>query len=206
MKRQWLLIGIASIYAPAALTWEDWEQRLVDQNCLKYYEQSIDQNYLRCLRINLTNIEGGKVELISAAPESVLGCASNNEDRWCEVTLAQKNKAILTVTINNFDKLTNSVVLTEYNLGDKCSCNVSQWAIETDNGLFSEHGLWYGKAAFPVINTIRKSQNLSIYAEIPNKYKLKYRADFKSSDMVQFKKDITRALDFVFQREKKKQP
>lgn len=206
MKKQWLLIGIASIYTPAALSWEDWEQRLIDQNCHQYYEHSIDQNYLRCLRIDLTNIDGGKVELISAAPESVLGCASNKEDRWCDVTLAKNNRAVLTVTINNLDKLTNSVVLIEHNLGDKCSCKVSQWAIETDNGLFREHGVWHGKSAFPVINTIRKSQNLSIYAEIPNEYKLKYRADFKSSDIVQFKKDIASALDFVFQRGKNKQP
>lgn len=204
MKRQWLLIVIALIYAPVAMSWEDWEQRLIDQNCHQYEEQSIDQNYLRCLRVDLTNIDGGKVDLVSAAPESVLGCASNKENRWCDVTLVKSNRAILTITIDKIDKQNNAIVLNENNLGDKCSCKVSQWAIETDNGFFRENGVWYGKAAFPVINTIRKSQNLSIYAEIPNEYKQKYRADFKSSDIVQFKKDISRALDFVFQQGKYK--
>ena len=120
------------------------------------------------------------------------------------MTLAKNNHAVLTVTINNFDKQTNTIVLIESSLGDKCSCEVSQWAIETDSGLFRKDDVWYGKEAFPVIKAIRESQSLSIYAEIPNKYKMKYRADFKSSEIMQFKKDISGALDFVFQKGKYK--
>jgi hypothetical protein len=197
-----LLITVAIIMqhvTASAYAWEDWEQRLINNNCLNYSERNIDNEYLRCFRIDLTNINGGDIIHVTRNKKSVSGCASNKGRKWCEIALLNKNnQEVLRISINNFGADSTSVVIDEYNLGDKCSCKVDEWAIETDTSVFHEHGLWTGKESFPIIIMLRKAKSLSIYATIPNKYKTMYRSDFLSNELSDFQSNIEQSLRILF--------
>ncbi len=195
-----IMVAIIMLHITAsAYAWEDWEQRLIDNNCLHYSEQKYDNEYLRCFRIDLTNIYGGNVMHVTRNKESVYGCASNKGRKWCEIALLNKNnQEVLRISIDNSGADSTSVVIDENNLGDKCSCKVDEWAIETDTSLFHEHGLWSGKESYPIISILRKAKSLSIYATIPNKYKTLYRSDFSSNELRDFQSNIEQSLRILF--------
>ncbi len=194
------------IFCPATYAWEQREQQLIDNGCWQYQESKMNSNFLRCFRFDLTNMNPGHVTKFSHNTTALLGCATNNESRWCSVHLF--NKSGLSALSVWVEKEKNPrVVENKYNLngvdiyattlGDSCYCKVKEWAIETDTSVFYSKGSWFGKEANPIIKSIDQANNLAIYASIPNKYKSKYHLEFSSIELADFKKKLSEALHYI---------
>lgn len=188
-----------------AHAWESFEERLIQAGCWHYAEEEpVNQKFIRCLHVDLTNIEPGQIDRVTHLKGSILGCARNSDSRWCEVSLINNlNKAVLFVSIEkghsksyeNYNSL--SIVVNEFALGDTCSCKVTEWGIETDYSTFYNWGGVNDKEAMPILDALRKANALSIYATIPNKFKANYRVDMKNLDIMDFKHQIESAIQFV---------
>ena len=192
-----------TIYCTDSYAWEKHEQRLIDKGCWTYQENKVNSNFLRCFRFGLTNINSGHIVKVSQSSATLVGCAVNKDSRWCELHLISKTGfSALSVWIEKdfletSHKNTVDVVLNGLVLGDLCSCSVKEWAIETDKSVFYSWGIWSDKEANPLIEAMIKANNLAIYASVPNKYKAKYRLQFSSLDLTDFKKQLSKAIHYV---------
>jgi hypothetical protein len=166
----------------------------------------MNSNFLRCFRFDLTNTIPGHLTKLSHNTSALLGCATNNESRWCSVYLFNRSgSSALSIWVEKEKKTSvdknkynlNGVDIYATTLGDSCNCKVKEWAIETDTSVFYSKGSWFGKEANPIIKSIDQANNLAIYASIPNKYKSQYQLKFSSIELADFKKKLSEALRYI---------
>lgn len=207
-----IILGILSlIFSHNSYAWEKWEQRLIDKGCWQFEEKKVNQEFMRCFQLNLTNVEHGQVSKISRGSTYLLGCAADKDFHWCDIYLISHTGfvALFISLENNQLEISkknkfalNILSINSYALGDLCHCKVKEWAIETDRSIFYSNSSWTGKEATPVIESINKSKTLAIYASIPNGFKDKYRLEFKNSDLIDFRSQLNDAINYTSMSDK----
>ena len=203
-----ILIVLTSsiVYSTEVMAWEDWEQRLIDIGCHRFEEKPVNNEYIRCLKEQFKATGSGKerIKRVEKTDSSIYACAEDKNYRSCEISLiATTNHTVLTISIDRDLKSENSngffpsVTIDAYNLGDKCSCEIEEWGIETDSSIIHGWGLWHEKESVPVINMLRSATQLNIHAAIPHAKKYVYRESFSHNQLKAFQQHISKSIEYL---------